>query len=420
MSGGTTREPHRLSPLAAALWCVIASFGAYAFMYGLRKPFTAAGFEGPEFDGGDKARLVIAQVLGYTASKFIGIRLVSSLSPRLRAPLLLVLVLLAELALVGFGLFPGRWGPVFLFLNGLPLGIVFGLVLAFVEGRRMTEAFVAGLCISFIVADGAAKSLGAFLLGAGCPTRWMPAVAGALCLPPLAGFVWMLRRIPPPTAADVEERTERGPMQHADRRGWLQRLGTPLLGVSAAYLILTILRSLRADFAPELWLALGFPTKPALFTQSELWVALAVVGASAATAAIRDNRSAFIASIASSIAGLVIAAGATLAFRSSLLGPLPFMILAGTGLYIPYVAVHTALFERLMAFTRERGTIGFPMYVVDAVGYLGYAAVIIARQTIAGSDRNLLTFFQDALLYGGFIAAAAFAATALSALAPRR
>ena len=32
--------------------------------------------------------------------------------------------------------------------------LVFGLVLGFLEGRRMTEAFVAGLCASFILADG--------------------------------------------------------------------------------------------------------------------------------------------------------------------------------------------------------------------------------------------------------------------------
>ena len=36
---------------------------------------------------------------------------------------------------------------VWLFVNGLPLGMVFGLVIGFLEGRKVTEALSAGpLC----------------------------------------------------------------------------------------------------------------------------------------------------------------------------------------------------------------------------------------------------------------------------------
>ncbi len=35
------------------------------------------------------------------------------------------------------------------------------------------------------------------------------------------------------------------------------------------YLLLTILRSMRADFAPEIWAGLGTTGKPAVFTTSE-------------------------------------------------------------------------------------------------------------------------------------------------------
>ena len=65
-------------------------------------------------------------------------------------------------------------------LNGLPLGMVFGLVLGFLEGRRHTEALTAGLCASFIVADGVDKSVGAYLLEAGVSEYWMPFAAGLL------------------------------------------------------------------------------------------------------------------------------------------------------------------------------------------------------------------------------------------------
>lgn len=48
------------------LYALVAAFGAYFCMYAFRKPFTAASFE-------DKAILVIAQLIGYTLAKGVGI-----------------------------------------------------------------------------------------------------------------------------------------------------------------------------------------------------------------------------------------------------------------------------------------------------------------------------------------------------------
>jgi len=51
-------------------------------MYAFRKPFTAATFDGLTLFGFDyKIILIITQAIGYTLSKFIGIRLVSELEP---------------------------------------------------------------------------------------------------------------------------------------------------------------------------------------------------------------------------------------------------------------------------------------------------------------------------------------------------
>ena len=80
---------------------------------------------------------------------------------------ILLLIVWAELALLLFGLTPRPWNAVWLFANGLSLGMVFGLVLGFLEGRRVTEALTAGLCCSFILADGVMKSLGTWLLVGG-------------------------------------------------------------------------------------------------------------------------------------------------------------------------------------------------------------------------------------------------------------
>jgi hypothetical protein len=70
------------------------------------------------------------------------------------------------------------------------------------------------------------------------------------------------------------------------------------------------------------------------------------------------------------------------------------MVLLGLGMYVPYVAVHTTVFERLVALTRERANIGFLMYLADAVGYLGYAAVMLARSAQPRHENFLALFLS--------------------------
>src|SRR5215467_10530513 len=89
--------------LALSAWCVLAAFGTYFCMYAFRKPFTAAGFQDVVLWGvGYKTVLVTAQVLGYTLSKFLGIKVVAEVRPQRRAALLLGLIAAAEGALLLF------------------------------------------------------------------------------------------------------------------------------------------------------------------------------------------------------------------------------------------------------------------------------------------------------------------------------
>jgi hypothetical protein len=68
------------------------------------------------------------------------------------------------------------------------------------------------------------------------------------------------------------------------------------------------------------------------------------------------------------------------------------MVLHGIGLYLPYIAVHTTIFERLIALTRDRGNVGYLMYLADSFGYLGYVAVLLARNAL-GPAEDFLAFF---------------------------
>lgn len=380
MNGPKTQDSHRILDWGTALWALTAAFGAYFCMYAFRKPFTAAPFEGEGPWGiGYKEWLVSAQVIGYTFSKFIGIKVVSELPAKRRGIAILALIGFSEAALLLFAVMPKDLGIICLFLNGLPLGMVFGLVLGFLEGRNLTEFLAAGLCASFILADGFTKSVGRFLLDAGIAERWMPFLTGLCFASPVVVFVWMLARIPAPTYRDIESRVQRVVMKRADRISLFRRYAAGLSAIIVIYLLLTIIRSIRGDFADRIWGELGVEMVPSTFTISEVWIALGVLAASGLTVLVNDHRRVFYLSIAICAAGFVIMVIALIGRQMTLLSPFAYMVLVGLGTYLPYVMIHTTLFERLIAMKREVGTLAFLMYLADAYGYLGYVAVMLTK-----------------------------------------
>ena len=382
-------KPHPLW----AFWAVTAAFGTYFCMYGFRKPFTAAAYADTHLWGIDfKTVLVTTQVTGYMLSKFIGIKVVSELSPKRRALGVLVLIAAAEISLVVFGAIPRPWNALALFFNGLSLGMVFGLVVGFLEGRRLTEALVAGLCASFILADGVTKSVGSWLLKSGVAEDWMPATAGLIYALPLLLVVWMLTRIAPPTKEDVVARTERGTLNAVERWTLFRRYAIGISLLVGIYLLLTLMRSFRADFAPEIWRGLGEPAKPVTFTRSEMYVALGVLVVNGCAVFARNNRFGFYVSLLTCLLGFALTIAALIGQQAGSMSAFTFMVMVGLGLYLPYVAMHTTVFERLLAMTRQHGNLGFLIYIADSVGYLGYVLIMIGRNFLSGTD-NLLSFF---------------------------
>jgi hypothetical protein len=157
--------------------------------------------------------------------------------------------------------------------------------------------------------------------------------------------------------------------------------------------LITVLRSIRADFAPEIWAALGTKADAGVFTRSETLVALGVIAANGLAVLVRDNRRAFFLALRTALAGLLLIILALVGLEAGRLTAFAFMVVLGLGLYLPYVAVHTTVFERLIAMTRDRGNIGYLLYLADAFGYLGYVAVMAVRN-FAGIRGDFLAFFR--------------------------
>lgn len=380
--------------IGSALWAVVATCGAYFCMYMFRKPFTAAKFEGVTLYGfGMKAVIVATQVLGYTISKFIGVKVVSEMDASRRIASLLALITIAEIALVGFGLTPAPWNIVWMFVNGLPLGMVFGLVLAFLEGRRRTEALAAGLCASFVFADGIAKSIGTWMIDAGVSESWMPAAVGALFIPAFGAFAWMLSKIPTPTREDVDARSARSTMSGVERRTFFRRFAFGLVMLLFTYGLIGVLRGLRGDFAPEIWSAMHVKVDPSVFAKSEMLAGAGTLIVFLALPLFKDNRRAFFAGIGLAIVGCVVSIAALALRDVELLSPFAFMACQGFGLYLPYFAVHTTIFERLIATTRSHANIGYLMYVADSLSYAAYVVILLARNLTKPGPDTFLRFY---------------------------
>jgi hypothetical protein len=369
---------------AMSAWSIIAAFGTYFCMYAFRKPFAVAKYEHMVLWGMDyKTVLVTAQVIGYTLSKFCGIKVIAEITRQRRIVGIFVLIAVAEAALLAFAVVPPPYNFICLFVNGLPLGMVFGMVLGFLEGRQVTELLAAGLCASFILADGATKSLGAYLLAWHVPEAWMPCTAGLIAVVPMAIFVWMLSRIPAPSAADVAQRTARVPMDGRQRWRFFWTYAPGLTTLLLMYMLITVLRSIRSDFAAEIWSGLlgkAVKTPPQAFATSEVVVALMVMLANGLCFLIKDSRTAFFTSLGIGACGTALVVACVAGMHYGLLDGFTFMVLVGIGLYLPYVAVQTTIFERLIAMTHERSNLGYLIYLADAFGYLGYPVFMLVQR----------------------------------------
>jgi len=360
------------------LWSMVAAFGCYFCVYGFRKPFTAGQYVDQYWLGIHwKSILISSQIAGYMLSKWCGIFFVSSITWEKRARAILISILFAELALLGFGIIPKPWNLVFLVMNGLPLGMIFGYIQGFLEGKKNTELYIAALGSSFILADGVSKSVGINILNWGVSETWMPFFAGLLYAIPLLFFVWMLTRIPKPSEQEVADRAERTPMNQADRIHLVKQLWPGIFTISILYLFASLLRGMRSDFAPEIWKYLGFKSLPETYSQTEIWVTIGILAINGSLVLIRSNYRAFFTSILAIATGflLLIIAGF---WGIESMGPFWLIVLTGFGIYLPYLTITTSVFERMIAITRHKANIGFLMYIVDSVGYLGYNVLLLS------------------------------------------
>lgn len=382
------------------IYAAVAAFLTYTMIFGFRKSFTVCTFDGLRFAGLNyKTILVLSQMIGYLLAKFYGIRFISELQRLGRYKIILLLTGIAWAAWLCFALVPAPWNAVFLFINGFPLGMLWGVVFSYIEGRRSTDFIGAALAVSFIFSSGFVKSVGGWLLlHFQLSEFWVPFVTGLVFALPLLFFTWLIEKIPAPDEADIAARMQRTPMLAADRKKFVRHFLPGLVACILIYGFATIFRDIRDNFSADMWKEMGYLNQPAIFSKTETPITLVVLVLIGSMVLIKNSYHALMLAHLFIAVGFALAGLATFFFTRQALDPVWWMTAVGLGLYMVYIPFNSVFFERMIAAFRYTGNVGFLIYLADSFGYLGSVGVLLSKE-IFTVKLNWVSFFSNSVIW---------------------
>ncbi|MEO6453103.1 MAG: DUF5690 family protein [Ginsengibacter sp.] len=384
-----------------AIFAALITFLTYAAVYAFRKPFTVGAFAGgPKIFGvAYKDALVISQVLGYMMSKFYGIRFIAELKKVGRGKMILLLVSISWAALLLFAVVPPPFNVIFLFINGFPLGMIWGIIFSFVEGRKATDFIGASLAVSFIFSSGFVKSVAKWLMISFEVTEWwLPFITGLVFILPVLFLIFLLEKIPPPSNDDVDSRVVRLPMVKEERRNFSHHFRTGLIFLITIYVFLTVFRDIRDNFAADIWRETGYGNEPSVFTATEIPITIVVLLLIGSMILIRNNRKAFIITHLIIVVGFLLAGVSSWLFTHHQIPAFTWMTLVGMGLYMGYIPFNCILFDRMIATFKYAGNVGFLMYLADSFGYLASVGVILMKSVFSVKIK-WTTLYSNGVIY---------------------
>lgn len=393
----TSQAP--LSSFKTGLYAAIVAFLTYTMIFGFRKSFTVCTFDGMAYWGlGYKTLLVLSQMMGYLMAKFYGIKFISELKRLGRDKIVLVLVGIAWLAWLLFALVPAPYNIVFLFINGFPLGMLWGVIFSYIEGRKTTDFIGAALAVSFIFSSGFVKSVGGWLIMQfNMSEFWVPFATGLVFALPLLLFIYLMERIPPPTQEDIDLRMNRTAMNADDRKKFIQHFLPGIIAAVLIYAFATIFRDIRDNFSADMWKEMGYLNQPAIFSKTETPITLIILVLIGSMVLIKNSFKAFMLAHVFIGLGFVVAGVSTWLFSQGSIAPIWWMTLVGLGLYMVYIPFNSVFFERMIAAFRFTGNAGFLIYVADSFGYLGSVSVLLSKE-IFKIQLNWVHFFSNSVM----------------------
>lgn len=402
-----TNSQKRLSDFLFILWAGGAALLSYSLVYALRKPYTAAAFDGYEVFGMDyKVVVTIAQIVGYVISKYIGIKLISELKRENRLKYILGFIVLAEVSLVLFGLLPAPFNIGAMLLNGLSLGCMWGIIFSFIEGRRMTDILASLLGVSMVISSGTAKSVGLYAMNSlHISEFWMPALIGAVALPFLALLGYVLNRLPHPTAEDVTLKSEREAL-NGEQRWKLFRNFMPFLSLLfIANVVLVILRDIKEDFLVNIIDVSNYSSW--MFAQVDSVVTVIILIIFGLMVLVKSNLKALNILLGLIIICMVVMGVVSFGHEQLQLNAVTWLFIQSLCLYMAYLTFQTIFFDRFIACFKIRGNVGFFIALNDFLGYTGTVLVLVMKEFL-NPDINWSVFYNQMSGYVSVICLIAF------------
>ena len=380
---------------------------SYSLVYALRKPFTAAEFEGLQVAGMDyKIAVSIIQLLGYVSAKLLGIKFISELRPEGRLRFIVGSAALSELSLLAFGLLPMPYNIVALYFNGLSLGCMWGVIFSFLEGRRTTDILASIMGVSMALSSGVAKSLGLYALhDLHVSEFWMPALIGAFAFPLLCLMGWMMTKFPRPTAEDIASRSERVTLDGHQRWALFRRFMPVLILLFGANLLLTVQRDVKEDFIVCI---IDVSTISSwAFAQIDSIATLVLLATFALLSTTYNHLKVLCVLLILSIAGMWTLAVVAANYEEFHLPVTIWLFLQSLCLDMAYLSFQTIFFERFIACFKIRGNVGFFIITIDFVGYMGTLALLVFKELHA-SHVDWTVFYNNMSVIIGVVCCLAF------------
>lgn len=401
-----TDSGKRLSDLLFILWAGGAALLSYSLVYALRKPYTAAAFEGMEFFHMDyKVAVTIVQILGYLIAKFAGIKLISELKKETRFRFIAFAAVLAELSLVGFWLLPAPFNLLVMFFNGLALGCMWGVIFSFIEGRRVTDLLASMLGVSIVFSSGTAKSIGLFVMNTLHVDQFlMPALIGGAALPLLLLLGYSLNRLPQPDEHDIASKSKRETLNGKQRRELFRTYMPMLTLLLAANFLLVILRDIKEDFLVNIFDVSAYSSW--IFARLDTIVTLIILGIFGLMMFVKSNIKSLMILLSMVIVGMVFMGITSFGYNSIRLSPVSWLFIQSLCLYIAFLTFQTIFFDRFIACFRIKGCVGFFIALIDFIGYTGTVLVLTVKEFLH-PDIDWLEFYN---LLAGCVSLFCFAA----------
>jgi hypothetical protein len=196
----------------------------------------------------------------------------------------------------------------------------------------------------------------------------------------LLTFLFLLDKIPPPSAEDERMRTKRAPMLLQERKAFVRTFLPGIVLFIACYVLLTTFRDFRENFSAEVWKSLHYEQVPSVYSATEVPVSIIVLVVMGSIMFIKDNKLALMINHVIIAMGMILIGVSTFLFQFEVVSAKTWMIAIGLGLYMGYVPFNSMFFDRLIASFRYMGTVGFIMYVADSFGYLGSIGVLFFKE----------------------------------------